>query len=312
MSSPAWFDAIATAYLAGEASLFVVCATDRAAVCAELVRRLSASRQIVGVATAEGLSFPNLGDLTRFENLWEARRVLAGGRFPPGDVLARIWAVLEVGEVSQGWIIADGERLASARTSSVAPPLAAWTDAPRVRAANHLIVVIVSDVRALDPALTSATRVLDGTEPVLQASATAPEVAPAEPDAATERPAAPADLAEQLATAFDTSLPGWPGEAFPSRAPFLAAIAEVLAATGALPPVAVRFESPGGLVVEGPGAAAFQTIWRSDLALDAALGTIAKTWEPPATGFPPGAVPPLDATGLRVLAKRLIRGFYST
>jgi hypothetical protein len=298
MEAPPWIEELGQAYVAGEASLFVVQVADRAAAEALLVARLSTTRAIVGVVGADGLRFPNLGDLARFDQLWEARRVLAGAG-PRPSPLARVWAVLEVADVSQGWILRDGEALAGTRTALDAPALAAWTAAPRLREANHVVVVLATSLRALDPALLAAARVLDGARPSPPPPAPAPG------------PTAPADLEARITTAFADYLPGWPAAAWPSRAPFLAAITELLAGEGVIAPVTVRWDGDVGLALDGPGAEDFRARWGADLALDGALGTLSRDWEIPEGGFAPGGVPAPDPTGMRVLVRRLGRAFFT-
>jgi hypothetical protein len=313
-----WFDQLASSYLAGESSLFVVHGPDAAAIEQTLVREFSRTRPIVGVVRSDhGLEFANMSDRSRFEQVLAGRAVFGGLRplhsTRPYEALGQIWAALEVADPPQAWLVADAEALFPQKKhpeplGGGAPPLDQWASAARLRESNHLVVAI-GDPARLHADLTGAARVIDATPVLRLVHDSAPDLEV--PVATVSDVEAPSDLADRLTAAFATSLAGWPAAAFPSRAPIMAAVARALADLPVPPcgPVEVRWDAEAGAVAEGPGAEWFLAKWTSDVAIDAAAGMISRGLQPPEGGYDAGGVPAVDPVGTRVLAKRLDRWF---
>lgn len=337
---PEWFERLGQAYLGGEGALFVVVGGDPAEIEAALVTELSKSRSIVGVvrgrrpakavpgqSASVGLTFPKLGDLPRFENLLAGRRVFAGvpilDTTRPLEALGAVWAVLELPEPAQGWIVQDPDVIFPVRKEPEAlggraPPLAEWAASPRLRDQNH-IVVMIAGAGAIHPAVLATAVAIDvnarrpapSVEPVAEAPPAGPPAADTPPPLPADGAPPVPDLGERLQASIERTLPGWPAASYPSRAPIMAAVADLLAGLPSPPcgPVAVRWDPEAGAVVEGPGAEWFQSRWASDVAVDAAAGMIVKGLQPPEPGYPAGAIPPTDAVGTRVLGRRIERWF---
>ncbi|MEO0605287.1 MAG: hypothetical protein AAF211_27910, partial [Myxococcota bacterium] len=129
-----------------------------------------------------------------------------------------------------------------------------------------------------------------------------------EPDEAPVPPPATLDpeaLVPELRSALGRTLLAYDAARRAALLPVMDATAQVLASHrpdrwGTL---SFALDDDDQPAISGPGAKAFLTLWRGDITLDAAGSMIVKAL--PEDG--PGDPPDIDATGLRVLAKRVAK-----
>ncbi len=263
----------------------------------------------------------------------------------PSEALARIWRALDTTGTDQAYLIVDAHRIAPGHRRRVdpipgAPGFLEWPRNPGLRASNNLVVLIVEQLDALRAELLDGSAVLE-----VRPEAAVPEPASiGEPPALGETPlpaftdATPASVDRALPVALD-DLPDAPDPTLvppeeveevsepapdpdslvpelraalgrtllaydaPERTallPIMDATAQVMASHrpdrfGAL---SFSLDEDGSPTATGAGAADFLALWRADITLDAAGSMIVRALDGNGKGD-------VDATGLRVLAKRV-------
>lgn len=327
MSDPAWLEALKQAYLADQASVFLLHGGG-ADLDDALVAFLSRTREVVGLLSPPAaLRFPEIGDHGHFDRILAAVFLAEGRHVPlredvPEQALARLWVAMADATTPQGYVVTGVDKLwprqrkAPPPLAAGAPPIWEWPAHPRLRRSNHILLLVAANLDAVNEDLVAAafSIAVGGASgrapagPTTAPAATAP--APAAPtdaepavDRAPRKAAEPVsdELVEALARAVSGSLARHDETTRPSKLPILAAVAELAGArTGAPGALAWSLDEGGQPVATGDGAAAFLARWRADIALDAAAGMlIAKLGSGPVDG--------LDPTALRALAKRVQR-----
>ena len=336
MTWPTWLQNLADAYLRDEASVFLLhgpgvdrgpgSSGDRTeALTSLLTRFLSRTRPIVGVLPhRRALTFPGIGDVGHFERLIAASALVAGTDLAlrddvPEQAVAKIWIALSSADPSQAYIIDAVHTLAPSTTErrplpGDTPQFDEWATAERIRKANHIVLLITTDLQSVHREVIAACHAIrvpgpESTHPVpADAPSPEPEAERLEAEAPEPGPetgiqasaqATATDLQAELEAELGRCLSVFDEAHRHAKVPVLAAVASV---------VGRRLGEPGELewslddhghpCADGPGGAPFLERWRSDIALDAAASRLIGAWEP-------GTDTPLDPIGLRVLAKRL-------
>ncbi|MEZ4237527.1 MAG: hypothetical protein R3F59_15550 [Myxococcota bacterium] len=338
MQWPAWIDELKERYLADEGNVFVVHgavaqpifpgdggeALDAVQV---LVRFLKNTREVVGVLRPaplpSRLEFADISDRQRFENLVKAADLVQGRALPlvetdPQQALGRIWRALSTTGTAQAYLVTDTERLLPGHRRRIdpvpdAPDVLSWPDEPTLTNSNNIVVFLCSEPAAIRAELVERAVVIAAearaARPRFEAEVVEVPSAPEEEvsDGIPGAPVLPADhepgdLREDLQRALITALATHPAEHRPAHLPVMAAVAAVVAerVPGVWGPLTFSLDGEGDVVVEGPGAAAFDAAWRADIALAASASMLCKE-------LPPGAASELDPTAVGALARRTER-----
>lgn len=333
MSDPAWLEALKEAYLADQASVFLLHGGGPD-LDDELVAFLSRTREVVGLlAPPAALRFPGIGDHGHFDRILAAAFLAEGRHVPlredvPEQALAKLWIAMGDPTTPQGYVVTGVDKLWP-RQRKAPPPLAAgtppiweWPTHPRLRQSNHVLVLVAKRLDEVNEDLANAAFAIrvGGRGPVTSSPATVTEplealepagtdatvdAAPADPTPAPKAKKAaepvPDELIAALSKAVAESLARHDETTRPSRLPVMAAVAELVGGrTGSPGALTWSLGEDGKPVASGDGGDDFVARWRADIALDAAAGMlIAKLGSGPVDG--------LDATAIRALAKRVMR-----
>lgn len=308
---------------------------------------LARSREVVGqMDPPQALRFPGIGDVGRFERILSAAFLVAGAHLTladdePEQALAKIWIALSDANTPQGYVIGSVDTLYPAHRKRVlelaadAPELWDWCTHDRLRKANHIVLLVARELSHVRPELIGAAETIEvrkaaarAPEPAVAPEAVAPEGVAPEPvrpqidtpagevDTATgsvgEVPPSPSPvrgggevdldaLVNDLNTAIRAAIASQDEELRAAKAPVMAGVATILGErTGSPGALTWAVDEDGKAVASGDGADDFLARWRSDIALDASAGMV--------IGKLGKDLPDrLDETGLRAMAKRLIK-----
>ena len=165
---PDWIEELKSRYLNNEASVFLLHgAVDAGRWVVEgqtvdcmttLVQFLSRSREILGVLDPKrGLSFPGVGDRSRFQRLVEVRRTLDGDitslrEDKPDECLALLHKALSTAGPTQGYVLVYAEQLLPEKKRPLpslpagAPAFKDWIGDPALRNSDNLVVLLTEDL----------------------------------------------------------------------------------------------------------------------------------------------------------------------
>jgi hypothetical protein len=229
----------------------------------------------------------------------------------PMQALVRIWRAMADAGVPQGYVIGPADQLAPVRRKALeelpenTPQLSEWCTHPRVRAANHIVVLLAEDLHEVHTTLRDAALKIGLNGGSLAPSVVAsPGPAPVANNPAPS-PAAGLDeggfvaLGEALQSAILTALVQHDETHRPSGIPVMAAVATVLGQRTGNPGTLAWTLEDGDVRVSGPGSAEFQAQWEADIVLAASASMLIKEWRQGATE--------LNPAGLKALCKRVAR-----
>ena len=317
MNDNAWVQTLREAYLANEASVFLLHgATLKRSTADDVVSFLAGTREVVGkMMLPAALRFPGLGDDGRFERILGAQDLLDGHTAvlrnqDAGEALTRIWRALADTSLPQAYVLGPADRLAPARKKTFeelpeqTPQLAEWCSHPRIRQSNHIVVLLVSDLKEVHSSLREAamTISLDGL-PTQAAPESAPQVPVVDPPKRTPKMAFEEALIVELSKALQkgvlAALIEHDETHRPAGIPVMAAVAQVLGEkTGRPGPLQWGLDDDE-VVVTGEGGADFYAAWQADIVLSASAGMLIKEWRP--------GVKELNPAALKALSKRVAR-----